>query len=396
MKGIILGAGIIGSAVAFELSRRGVTDLTVLDPDLGGELSSSERNAGGVRHLWQQEINYRLSQHSISLFETISEEIGFQQKGYLWLFSKAQAAAGEKIYSISKKREEPYELLEPTQIQKKFPFLDKLEDTAFALFGKKDGILNPGALKSYYRSEAIKKGVQFIDRKLAFSLEDRKGETRVGVCDLESDKAAKDYLKSPGSKKVDQELSADFVVVCTGAWSSYLLEQIKAPAPLQPIRRQICFFKAEDFEISDYGMIVDSSGVYFHSEGGNILAGKVLKEEPSGFNFDYDADFFETHIWPSLYERSTRLEKLKWITGWSGLYSYTPDTTGILGKIPGFQSTFEAHSFTGRGLMQSYGAACALSDLIIDRKFSCFDASALDRGRFKNNKGPLLSESLHI
>jgi len=75
--GIIVGAGVIGSAVAYELSRRGVKGIHVFDADLQGGLSSTERNAGGVRHLWEQQVNVELSRQSIKFFESIAPEIGF-------------------------------------------------------------------------------------------------------------------------------------------------------------------------------------------------------------------------------------------------------------------------------------------------------------------------------
>ena len=149
--------------------------------------------------------------------------------------------------------------------------------------------------------------------------------------------------------------------------------------------------------MTPYGMVVDTSRVYFHPEGGNILAGFVIKDEAPGYRFNYDSDFFESFIWPALYNRSTRLERLKHISGWGGLYSYTPDTSGILGKIPGYQNLYEAHSFTGRGVMQSYGVALAISDLILDGRFRAIDAAALSRDRFKSSDpSVLLHEGLHI
>src|SRR4051794_8361280 len=93
----IVGGGIIGSAIAYELSRRGLKDIHVLDPDLAGTWSSTERNAGGVRHLWQHRINVELARHSIKLFSDIGEQIGFQRTGYLWLYSSNQRAEADRL-----------------------------------------------------------------------------------------------------------------------------------------------------------------------------------------------------------------------------------------------------------------------------------------------------------
>src|SRR6185503_293909 len=87
---IILGGGLIGSSTAMHLAERGVKSVCVLDVDLNGRYSSSELNAGGVRATWRSELNVELSLASIGFFETVRAEVGFDQKGYLWLYDAAR------------------------------------------------------------------------------------------------------------------------------------------------------------------------------------------------------------------------------------------------------------------------------------------------------------------
>lgn len=400
VNGIIIGAGIIGSALAYELSQKGISNLHVVDPDLEGPLSSTERNAGGVRHLWQQPINRELSRFSISLFEKLKTEIGFNQTGYLWLFAKGEEQAGKDMLARTQSHNLNYEELSVAEIKTRYPFLDKTDDLAFAIFGPRDGLINSNSLKQFYRAEAKKRGVTFHDRHVVHSLNENNGVAEVSLSTVTSDIAAQEHLKNPDlllKNSGSMKWSADFVILAAGAWSKELLIPMIRDPKIEPIRRQIILFKAENFNMNEYGMIVDTSRVYFHPEGGNILAGLVLKNEKPGLRFDVDSDFFESHIWPALYERSSSLEKLKAITGWGGLYSYTPDTSGILGKIPGTHTLFECHSFTGRGVMQSYGAAIALTELILEKKFKTINASCLSRERFTaGGQEHLLPEGLHI
>jgi sarcosine oxidase subunit beta len=134
-------------------------------------------------------------------------------------------------------------------------------------------------------------------------------------------------------------------------------------------------------------MFVDSSGVYFPPEANYILGGYATPEEPAGYNFEYDGEtFFESSIWPALYERSSLFENLKHITGWAGLYEISPDNSGIVGRVAGLKNVFEAHSFSGRGAMQSYGAGLALSELIRKNEYKSIDLSSLDGARFENGQ----------
>ncbi len=81
-----------------------------------------------------------------------------------------------------------------------------------------------------------------------------------------------------------EQWECEKLVIATGAWSGELLKEYY-PTPLTyPVRRQISFFKVEDFDLSPYGMVVDTSRVYFHPEGGNVLSGIVLREEPPEAN----------------------------------------------------------------------------------------------------------------
>ncbi|MGH7288059.1 MAG: hypothetical protein ACREI8_08600, partial [Myxococcota bacterium] len=73
----------------------------------------------------------------------------------------------------------------------------------------------------------------------------------------------------------------------------------------------------------------------------------------------------------------------------------TPDRSGIAGAVRGFANLYEAHSFTGRGVMQSYGIACGMAALIATGAYSVVDLSALTRERFDDPRR-WVTEDLHI
>ena len=140
-------------------------------------------------------------------------------------------------------------------------------------------------------------------------------------------------------------------------------------------------------------MIVDTSGVYFHNEGTHILAGYSPPDTPPGHHFDYDGEpFFIDEIWPRMYARMSCCERMRHVSGWAGLYEVSPDRSAIIGRAA--PRIFEAHSFSGRGVMQSYGAGQALAELIAHGEYGEFDAQALTRERFERNQ--LVCEELHI
>src|SRR5271170_8010366 len=85
---VVIGAGIMGLAVAYHLAALGVTNVTVLDKSYlcGG---ASGRNGGGVRAQWSSEANVRLMQESIRVCREFATKmkinVWFRQGGYLFL-----------------------------------------------------------------------------------------------------------------------------------------------------------------------------------------------------------------------------------------------------------------------------------------------------------------------
>jgi glycine/D-amino acid oxidase-like deaminating enzyme len=185
------------------------------------------------------------------------------------------------------------------------------------------------------------------------------------------------------------------IVNAAGAWASRLAKLIGYDTPVFAVRRQVSIFDVRGFDMSPFGMMVDTSGVYFHPEATSILGGYADHEEKEGWNLNYDGEsFFQEKIWMPLYNRSTVFEQLKHLTGWGGLYEVSPDQMGVLGRVEGFSNVYENHGYSGRGAMQSYAAGRGLAELMHTGKFQTLDLAGMNGERFR--KGALLPEGLLI
>src|SRR6266540_503827 len=73
---VIIGAGIVGSSIAWHLSARGCRDVIVLEKADREAAGSTARSAAGVRHQFASEVNIRLSLYSIERLKRFAEEVG--------------------------------------------------------------------------------------------------------------------------------------------------------------------------------------------------------------------------------------------------------------------------------------------------------------------------------
>ncbi|UCE86504.1 MAG: FAD-binding oxidoreductase [Deltaproteobacteria bacterium] len=420
---LVVGGGVIGTSVAWALARRGVADVEVVDLDLAGIYASSELNAGGARATWWQPVNIETCRATLDLFRAHAGAFGFREAGYLWLYGDAalHGRALEKR-ALQNAAGLGVEALSPGEALERFPVLDRAtEEILGATYSPRDGLVNPNAVRAWYRSGAESRGVRFRNRHYVAGV---KTSLCAGVAGSLRRIDSVDVIEVERGDPVDEggvlreiltthrvpvaairaelRIPCDAIVNCLGAWSPIFAAKIGVSDVTEPVRRQIALVDVQPrdrpagVELADLGMIVDTSGLYFHPEGPYVLAGYSNPDEAPGFDFRYDGDaFFETHLWPRLAHRASAFERCGHVRGWSGLYAVTPDRSGIAGRVGGFANLYEAHSFTGRGVMQSYGIASGMAALIETGDWGDLDLSPLSRSRFAD-PARWVQEDLHI
>jgi len=396
---ILIGGGIIGSSTAMGLADRGLR-VAVADIDLSGRLSSSEKNAGGVRATWWQAVNIRLCRQSIHYYESIREEVGFKQKGYLWLYDDATWPPACDHLELQRSLGQRIETLTAAQVSQRVPEIDRLEGIAGATFSPEDGLINPNLLKEHYRARSRAGGAEYLDRVYVYAATTGADGVRLQCWQASAPLSAAglvrlmtDDAQGDAAAGYTFELMADAVAITTGAWSDNTLKLFGLENFSSAIRRQVCLIDNRATNFAAYGMIVDTSGVYFHNEGVHILAGYSPHETKPGHHFNYDGEpFFIDEVWPRMYARMSCCERMRHVSGWAGLYEVSPDRSAIIGAAA--PRVYEAHSFSGRGVMESYGAGQALAELIAGGGYGAFDAGGLSRERFARKE--LVWEELHI
>src|SRR3981081_2494539 len=89
---VIIGGGIMGCALAYQLAKRDVDVLLLERETLGSQ--STGKCAGGVRQQFSMEATVRLQRMAVKILEGFEEETGhpadFRQIGYLFILTLSQ------------------------------------------------------------------------------------------------------------------------------------------------------------------------------------------------------------------------------------------------------------------------------------------------------------------
>jgi sarcosine oxidase subunit beta len=367
---VIIGGGIMGLGIGYELARRGRSDVVIVDQGyLAG--GASGRNGGGVRMQWSTELNIQLMQQSIDICRHFAGEMGIniwlRQGGYLFLARTAdEQARMEKNVALQNRCGVPTRLLEPTELRQLVPELSTTGIVA-ACYNPRDGVVFPWPFLWGYAHRAADLGVAI--------------HTYTRVDDIEARGDGFAVRTSKGT------IRAARVINAAGAWSPQIAALLGIELPNHPHRHEI--LSTEPLKPFLRPLVsVLSSGLYFsQSMRGEIVAGVTTPDAGKSVDMRSRFLFLET-LAAELVALMPRCAEVKVLRQWAGPYDVSPDGYPILGSpeaLPGF---YLACGFVGHGFMMAPIIARLYAELlcggarhpIFDRcRLSRFDAPTLER-----------------
>lgn len=395
---IIIGAGIIGSSISYNLVKDGYNakKILVIDKDVpAGEKSSTALSAGGFRNLWATTVNMKMCTYSINEYEKMQNEekmdIGFEKAGYLFLKNKEQWKQAKKMAKLQKKNGVKAELLKPKEIQKMIPRISfkvdeevkeffNLDDIVGGIFGADCGFIEPYRLSTEMLSRTHKEGV--------------KVKARSEVTEIIRD----EYNVYGVKTKTGEIIYAPIIVNAAGPSSGKVARLAGITLPISPVNRQI-FVTTSPFENFKIPMVVLDNGAYMRSEMEDLLFGRANKDEPEAkeinneFRTHSDKQYFMNEIYPYFLAKFPGMDKgMKVKASWGGLYEVnTMDHNAIIGPVPEMKGFYICSGFSGHGIMEGCAAGKCISDLIIKGDYVTIpEARQLRYERFR--EGDLVKE----
>jgi sarcosine oxidase subunit beta len=371
---VIIGAGIVGSSIAFHLTAAGVKNVLVIERETRQGLGSTGKSMGGVRAQFATDVNIQMSLYSIPFLNRFEEATGYpsgyKPHGYLFMatnqghidylrtnFDRQQALGLKSI-----------QWLQPDDIRKVLPQLHS-DDIIGGTLCPTDGFVDPNSVMTGFMARASEQGATLL-----------RGTEVIGI-DVENGAVT-------GVKTTNGSISTRTVVNAAGPWAAGVARMAGAELPIEPLRRMLVPTEPFPGLPERLPMIIDmSTGWHFRQEGLGLIMAWADPEQQPGFRTDFDPGFIEKILTfaarrvPSFADLAVNPRRC-----WAGMYEMSPDHHSILGPAPGVRGLFFANGFSGHGVMHSPATGRILSDLILHGKTDIIDAETLSVRRFAEGR----------
>ncbi|MFZ3210691.1 MAG: FAD-dependent oxidoreductase [Terriglobales bacterium] len=376
---VIVGAGIVGSSIAYHLTEAGCSNVLVIERETHQGKGSTGKSMGGVRAQFATPVNIQMSLYSIPFYASFDERLGhpagYKPQGYLFV------ATSERHLEYLRTNQEKQKALglktarmvSADEIRSLFPQL-RADDVVGGSFCSTDGFVDPYSAMVGLMARAAESGAR-LWRNTEVTAIHADGRSVTGV----------ETTRGPVATRT--------VVNAAGPWAAQVAKLAAVELPVEPLRRMLVPTEPFDQFPHSAPMIIDmSNGFHFRPESLGFLLAWNDPEETPGFKTEFDPGFIEKVLTRAA-ARVPCFENLAVNPkrAWAGLYEMTPDHHPILGpvaEVPGF---FLANGFSGHGVMHAPATGKILSDLILRDKCDLVDTNLLALDRYR--EGRLIEET---
>ncbi|MEV4295680.1 GcvT family protein [Microbispora rosea] len=381
---VIIGAGVVGAALADELSARGWTDVTVVDqgsvPATGG---SSSHAPGLVFQINGSKTMTEMARYTVEKLCSLDldgEPCFLQVGGLEVATSQERLAELHRRHGWATSWGVESRLLTPAECAELFPLLDP-GVVLGGLHIPTDGVAKAVRAVEAQLRRARSRGVRVLERHEVLDVRTEDGRVAGVVTD-------------------QGEIPADVVVCCAGIWGPKVAGMVGMPLPLTPLAHQLAWtgqvpdlagreeeatlpiLRHQDADLY-YRQRFDGVGIGYYGhrpmpvKPEDLLSVDEAEVMPSVLTFtpeDFEDAWTETQrLLPG-----TRAAKLD--EGINGLFSFTQDHMPLMGESPDVKGFWVAEAVW---VTHSAGVGRAMAEWLVDGHCSSFDLHECDVNRFE-------------
>ena len=363
---IIIGGALTGGSTAYHLlSRDPALRVVVVEPDPTYDLAASSRSIGGVRVLFSQEENVRMSQYGHAFYGDFAAlmavegkpaaAVDYRQGGYLFIANDAQQAEDMVMnHALQTALGARVDLLDAAGLAQRVPGLE-VSDVVTAVHAPEDGWIDPQ--RALQGSAARRCPWAPTTGQRGFARLNTMAAWLARWCWIRasgSRPSSSSTRPAPGRGRFVRSSAWTSPSFPCRAWSSISRSRTRPGG---------CPWCAMGF------------GTRFRPEGAGFISGITDHALAGSFRFEVDHVWFEERVWPGLARRMPAFETLKVRNAWAGHYAQNQfDGNMILGPwIGGLENFLIATGFSGHGLQHAPAVGRALAELILDRRFVAID-----------------------
>lgn len=351
MDVIVLGGGLMGSAAAFFLARRGARVTLIERRRIGA--GATVASFGNIRRTGRFLPQLPLAHRSRALWgaaeRLLGRDVEFRATGHLRLIFEEDALADMRAFSEAAR---PWGLaleeLGPNEIRARFPGLGP--KAIGASFSPDDGSGNPRLIGPAFAAAAARLGVQIVE------------EAETGAIS----RSASGFTICTSKGK----FFSDVVLNCAGAWGGRIAERFGETVPIAAFGPQMGVTEPLPHRILPVVGIwtrnAAQNGYFRQVERGNIVFGGAAERVPVALDPGHakaDPGRLPGQI-RAILRLLPALGQVAVIRTWSGCEGYVADGLPVMGASATTPGLFHAFGFCGHGFQLGPGVGDAMAELI--------------------------------
>ncbi len=373
---VVIGGGVSGASTAFQLAKRGVRDIVLLERRRLGA-GATGKSGALVRAHYANVHESRLTLESLCIFRNWDEEVGagscgFEATGFVQVVSPEDEAKVRANVAAQQAIGIETSVVSADELREIEPLM-RTDDLTYAAFEPNSGYADPNGTLYGFAAAAAARGAAICT------------ETEATAILVAGDRVV-------GVETIAGRIATGTVVLAGGAWADRLLLPLGLDFGLTPERVQVVIFRwpPEIDQRRRHRVVIDATrSSWFRPEGFNsTLIGVELgagRTEPDGFQETPDAGQIDVAR-TALAARFPAFAGATMRGGWAGMIMVSPDSHPIIDQIPGIPGLFVMTGDSGTSFKTSPAIGICLAEWITDGAPKLVDLTPFGSTRFAEGR----------